>query len=67
MVDLICMGFVELSETQSKRKLQNEEFLLKVVFEPTTFRSRLLLANHYTMDMIDDICRLKDVMEYWTV
>ena len=40
MVDFICKGYLELSETRVERELQNEKFLPTIGFEPGTFRLR---------------------------
>ena len=40
MVDFICKGYLELSETQVERELQNEKFLPTVGFEPGAYRLR---------------------------
>ena len=48
---LICVGLVELWETQSKQEFQNETFL---GFKPTTLISKVLLATYSaTGDLLD--------------
>ena len=44
--DFIFMDSVELRGTRNKRKLQNEDFLFIVVFEPTELPQRHWLMKY---------------------
>ena len=54
MVNFICMGFVELRGTRSKRKLLNEKLLS--TDEPTSLRLLIISATSYTTALIDGKC-----------
>ena len=63
MVDCICMGLLDLQETQSEQEIQNEKFLSTVV-EPVT--SRLRSGNTTNCTRISDIDRALKSYQHFT-